>query len=92
MTRFICENVSRCSKLIGDVRIKCEYLLHGIKMSKMHEVPPVNPDDAKLKFLCKKVEADGVIGFIEDEDYLTYCKADNHINCPVFKDKLIYKP
>jgi hypothetical protein len=61
----------------------CEYLAKGIRMSRIHEIPPVNPSDAQLKHLCNKIEGSG--SFIEDDEYQTYCKNDNYVNCSIFK-------
>jgi hypothetical protein len=83
ITNIICDIVNICFKIIGDVNIPCEYLVKGFKRSRTYENPPVNPDDAKLKHLCNKIK--GPDNYIEDDEYLIYCKIDNHISCLIFR-------
>lgn len=61
----------------------CEYLVKGIMISRPHEIPPVNPDDAKLKHLCSKIKDSGHL--IEADEYQAYCKNDNYVSCSIFK-------
>lgn len=49
----------------------CEYLVKEIVMSRVHEMPPVNPSDAQLKHLCNKITGSGY--FIEDAEYGVLC-------------------
>lgn len=57
----------------------CKYLIRAGRITESF------PDLAKTRYKCICNKFDDIDGYIEEEDYRTYCNADDYINCSVFK-------